>query len=94
MSLLDEVKSQRAKLQEKVGSGELIQSFQVPVKVPFNGGSLRMYVTLDASKIQTQQEFEAALQQIDDAFGLDVYQPQQRQQFGFNKPSYNRGWSK
>lgn len=94
MSILQSLKEQKEKLQEKASSGELIQSFSIPVKVPFKGGSLRMYVTLDASQIQTQQEFEAALQQIDDAFGLDVYQPQQRQQFGFNKPSYNRGWSR
>lgn len=92
MSILQSLKEQKQKLQEKVSSGELIQAFQVPVKVPFKGGSLRIYVTLDASQIQSQQELEAALQQIDDAFGLDVYQ--QRQQFGFNKPSFNRGWSK
>ena len=94
MSILQSLKEQKEKLQEKASSGELIQAFQVPVKVPFKGGSVRIYVTLDASQIQTQQEFEAALQQLDDAFGIDVYQPQQRQQFGFNKPSYNRGWSR
>ena len=93
MSILQSLKEQKEKLQES-SSVELIQAFQVPVKVPFKGGSVRIYVTLDASQIQNQQEFEAALQQLDDAFGIDVYQPQQRQQFGFNKPSYNRGWSR
>jgi hypothetical protein len=94
VSILQSLKEQKEKLQEKVSSGELIQAFQVPVKLPFKGGSLRMYVTLDASQIQTQEELLAALEQLDAACGVDVYLPQQRQQFGFNKPSYNRGWSR
>ena len=91
MSLLDDLRKQKEQLQTTTGSGELIQSFHIPVEIPYNGGKVRMYIAVNAAQVQSQQDLEAVLKQLDDSFGIAVYRQQQQ---GFYSKSYNNRWQR
>lgn len=90
MALLDDLKKQKEQLQSAVGTGELIQSFHIPVEIPYNGGKVRMYAAVNAAQIQSQKDLEAVLKQLDESFGIAVYKQQQ----GFYNKSYNNRWQR
>lgn len=94
MSILESLQEQKKELLQKqqASGSDLVQSFQIPIEIPFKGTKFRGYVTINAAGIDSQEELEAALKQIDDAFGIYIYQKQQNG--GFFKKQYNNSWSR
>jgi hypothetical protein len=89
--LLSKLSEQRKAIQStSQDAGSLVQSFQIPIEFPYNGTKFRGYVTINATGIQNQDDLNAALKQIDDAFGIYIYQKQSNG--FFNKQSYNNNW--
>lgn len=97
MSILKALQEQKKELLAKQPSGsELVQSFQIPIEFPYNGTKFRGYVTINADGIENQDDLNAVLKQIDDAFGIYIYQKQQNSGFkSYGNNNYNnnnRGW--
>jgi hypothetical protein len=97
MSILEAAIKQKKELLEKEPArGELVQSFQIPIEFPYNGTKFRGYVTISAEGINSIDDLNAALKQIDDAFGIYIYQKQQNGGFkSYGNNNYNnnnRGW--
>ena len=54
---------------------ELITGVSIPVSISRNGAKLRMYVQLNASVLDSPAALNAALEQLETVFDLDVWKP-------------------
>ena len=54
---------------------DLIQGVSIPVSINRNGGKLRIYINLSPDVLGNPQALNAALNQIEESFDLDVWKP-------------------
>lgn len=78
-------------ISQTANSGGYITGISIPVKVPMNGGSLRVYVALSAEACANQQAFDNALDEVERVVGtLDIWEKRNEAGLGNNR-SYSRG---
>lgn len=75
MSLSEQFKQQQSNFKNSSSSEGLITGVSVPVSINRNGAKLRMHIQLSADALANPQALEAALNEIEQVFDLDVWQP-------------------
>jgi len=93
MSLLDDLERQKKALQSTTTTatdGELIKGVLIPVKIQRPEGSVRIYLEVSASAMESAEALHSVLDKIDDAIGLDVWRPSAPKSFG-GGGGFNRG---
>ncbi|MEM7015973.1 MAG: hypothetical protein AAF512_01380 [Pseudomonadota bacterium] len=80
MALNDELQKQQGfldgfKKQTPAAPDDFITGISVPVKLPRDGGNMRMYIHLSPEALANPETLNAALDQLGEIFDLDVWTP-------------------
>lgn len=97
MGLNDQFKQQQGAFKQSADtaqSGDLIIGVSVPVSLMRNGAKLRLHIHLNPSVLDSPQALNAALDQIEQVFDLDTWQPSSGGQSGFKRGgNYGNGYN-